>query len=123
MKKLKRTSSTGVHKSSRKNLSQVKINSAAVLKSKPKKIFREVAEKENILIVEDHKYPKGQTGSKKKPSQKNKRSKSMLYEKRMVMTKVDTTHNSSRVNDNVTPLLQAEIREVVEFSADMASIR
>ena len=53
MKKLQRTNSTGLaanNKNSKKNLSHTKNNSSAGIKPKPKKIFRNLPQKENILI-------------------------------------------------------------------------
>lgn len=50
MKKLKRTSSTGICKNGSKPLSQNKNTSAKNIKNRPKKLFKEAVEKENILI-------------------------------------------------------------------------
>ena len=81
MKKLKRTNSTGMYKGGSKPLSQHKNNSIKNIKPKAKKLFKEVTQKENILIEQpDNKFAKLRNNFKKKPSEKkNKRSKSFIY--------------------------------------------
>ena len=102
MNKLKRTNSTGfstVNKSSKRNLSQLKNSNLRGVKPKAKKLFQDFVEKENILIEEPQpiKYGLKNQGNKKKKvsEKKNKRSKSMIYDKKVLM-KIDTTQNSSR---------------------------
>ena len=98
MKKLKRTDSTGVNKVSRKALSQNKNNSTNNFKNKPKKTVKAAFDKQNILIEEpESKYAKVKVNFKKKISEKkNKRSKSLIYQ-RKVIPRIDTTTNSSRL--------------------------
>ena len=110
MKKLRRTTSTIENKNTRKAFSHNKVNTSVVIKAKQNKLFRDTIGKENIIIEESELvHPRVTTIWKKKPSQKKtKRSKSLIYDKKM-MQKIDTTHNSSRIVELVH-LKQEEIR-------------
>ena len=124
MKKLKRTNSTGMYKNGSKPLSQNKNNSIKNIKPKPKKLFKETTEKQNILIEEPQsKFAKLRNNFKKKPSEKkNKRSKSFIYDRKMI-PKIDTTNNSSRLIDQLEYLRSQESKTPAHKPGYVGSVR